>query len=323
MNVIKRKVDVPKDIHHQKMVALKAMGNIMEISISDRQNCGATIVPMSKDEYVLLSTGEVKEFEHHAADRTENLRNLEKTMRSLSDLINVNISPDNVECCRFLTFTFRENMTDAERLYTEFKNFNKRFKRYMAKLGYHYEYIVTIEAQARGAFHLHGIFIFDDKAPYIENKLLADMWLNGFVSVKAIDKHIDDLGRYLTAYLTDLPVENEDIPSGALGGELKEIEADGKSKRVIKGARLKLLPVGIRIYRYSRGVKKPIVVKLPYGEAVDQLTDAGYSKVNEYAVEITDIERDFKSKYIKQTFKKYINPALRSGAEKGKDNEKS
>ncbi len=308
MSIIKRKIDVPDKIDSHMIATLKNMGNIQEISITDSRNHGATICPLSKNNFVVLSTGELKQVQRHALDRTENLRNLEKSMHQLADLINSNITSDNAECCRFLTFTYRENMQNPEQLYNDFKNFNKRFKRYIAKKNYHYEYIVTVEAQGRGAFHLHGIFIFDKKAPFIENKTLADMWGLGFVSIKSIDKSIDNIGKYLTAYLTDLPVdENTSISAEITGGEVKEINDNGESKKIIKGARLKMLPVGIRIYRYSRGIKKPIISKLTYGEAIDYITKQGFTKVNEYAVEISDDERDFKSKYVKQTFKKHIN----------------
>ncbi len=325
MSIIKRKIDVPDKIDTHMIATLKTMGNIQEISVSDSRNHRATIVPLSKDNFVVVSTGEVKQVHHHALDRTENLRNLEKSMHQLADLINSNITSDNVEHCRFITFTYKENMQNPEQLYNDFKNFNKRFKRYMAKLGYHYEYIITVEAQERGAFHLHGIFIFDKKAPFIENKTLADMWGLGFVSIKSIDKNIDNIGKYLTAYLTDLPVnENTSISSDFAGGEVKEINDNGKSKKIIKGARLKMLPVGIRIYRYSRGIKKPIVSKLTYGEAIDYVTRQGFTKVNEYAVEISDVGRDFKSKYVKQTFKKHINTekTLQIGGEKFERNNK-
>lgn len=312
MKTIKRKVEMPQRIDEHRLVSLKSMGNIREVSLSDRMNCQATIKPISKEEYVLLSTGELKQVVHHASDRTENLRNLEKTMRSLSDLINTNLAMENHGCYRFITFTYSENMTDAEKLYNDFKNFNKRFKRYMEKLGHHYEYIISVEAQARGAFHLHGIFIFDKKAPYIDNAKLSEMWGLGFVSVKAIDKNIDDIGRYLTSYLTDLPVDEvEKITSEIAGGDIKEIAMAGKSKRIIKGARLKLLPVGIRIYRYSRGIKKPGKQKMNYGEAVELLKETGFSKVGEYAVEIVDMERDFKTRYIKLTYKKHINASMK------------
>lgn len=316
---MKRKIEVPESIDSQRIVTLKSMGNIREIGISDRHNSAATIRPISREEYILLSTGEVKKVKHHAEDRTGNLRNLEKCMNALADLINANIFPENVHCCRFITLTYRENMKEAERLYHDFSNFNKRLRRHMEKQGHHYEYIVTVEAQARGAFHLHGIFIFSKKAPFIESAVLSDMWGLGFVSVKAVDKNIDDIGRYLTAYLTDLPVDDgKEILPEVVGGDIKEIEEDGSAKHIIKGARLKLLPPGIRIYRYSKGIKKPVIEKMPYCEAMNRIVKDGYTKVNEYAVEIIDTDRDFKTKYIKQTFKKHINTALMSEQRKEK-----
>lgn len=131
MSVIKRKIDVPDTIDLYTTATLKTMGNIQEISLSSNRNNGKTIVPLSKEEFVVVSTGEVKKVQHHALDRTENLRNLEKSMRSLSDLINSNITFDNAEQCRFITFTYKENMRDSKKLYNDFKNFNKRFKRFL------------------------------------------------------------------------------------------------------------------------------------------------------------------------------------------------
>lgn len=317
MTTIKRKIDVPSSIDFRHSVSLKYLGNKREISIFERHSAGTTIMPVSRDEYVLLSTGEVKRFENHAENRTENIRNLEKTMRNLSDLINANISPENSECCRFITLTYKENMVDSERLYLDFRNFNKRFKRYMEQSGHSYEYIVSVEAQGRGAFHLHCIFIFARKAPYIENTLLAEMWGLGFVSIQAMNKNIDDIGKYLTAYLTDLPIDDtSDVEAELAGGKIKEVDTAGKSKRIVKGARLKLIPVGMRIYRYSKGIKKPMAKTLPYGEALQKLYCDGYSKVSEYALEIQDIERDFRTRYIKQTYKKQINNLTQESGEK-------
>lgn len=307
MGTLKRKVDVPKHIDPLHTVTLKSMGNIKEILISDRSNSSPTIFPISKDEFVVVSTGEVKKVEHHAVDRTENIRNLEKTMRALSDLINANISQENLDNCRFITLTYKENMKDPDKLYNDFRNFNKRFKRYINRSGYHYEYIVTLEAQNRGSFHLHGIYIFDSKAPYIENKVLAKMWGLGFVSIKALDKNVDNIGKYLTAYLTDLPIDEDTELLPEIVGNIKESKVGDKNKRIIKGARLKMLPVGIRIYRYSKGINKPVITKLTYNDATDFLSKQGFTKVNEFALEITDTQRDFKSNFIKQTYKKHIN----------------
>ncbi|MEE3333860.1 MAG: hypothetical protein VZR54_06230 [Ruminococcus sp.] len=308
MSIVKRKIDVPDYIDGHQPVTLKSMGNIQKITITNSLNRKATVIPLSKNDYIVVSTGEVKKVEHHAEDRTENLRNLEKSMRALSDLINANISPENAHFCRFITLTYKENIQNPEQLYKDFRNFNKRVKRFMEKQNYHYEYIVTVEAQERGAFHLHCIFIFDKKAPYIDNSKLAEIWGLGFVSVKAIDNNVDNIGKYLTAYLTDLPIDNNaDISTDVIGGTIKDVKNGDKTKRIIKGARLKLLPVGIRLFRYSRGIKKPIVYETTYNEAVKALSDNGYKKVAEYAVEIFDTERNFTNRYIKENYKKFIN----------------
>lgn len=69
---------MPRYIDNSQIVTLTSMGNIKQVSVSSHINKGATIQPLSKEKYVLLSTGEVKQIEHHAKDRTENLRNLQK-----------------------------------------------------------------------------------------------------------------------------------------------------------------------------------------------------------------------------------------------------
>ena len=127
----KEKIECPKYIDNESIVTLKDLGNIKEISIFDRLNSGATIQPISKEEFVLLSTGEIKRFQNHATNRTENFRNLERSMKALQDLINANITPDNIHCCRFVTLTYKKNITTAELLYQNFKNlqFWMKFKR--------------------------------------------------------------------------------------------------------------------------------------------------------------------------------------------------
>lgn len=304
----KQKIECPKYIDNECLVTLKDLGNLREISIFDRLNSGATIKPISKEEFVLLSTGEIKAFKNHATNRTENFRNLERSMKALQDLINANVTPDNIHCCRFITLTYKENMTNAEQLYQDFKNFNKRFKRYIEKLELSYEYIVSIEAQERGAFHLHCIYIFNSSPPFIENSILAQIWGKGFISIKALKGNVDNIGKYLTAYLTDLPIEDETLPLEVAGGKIKEVN----SKRYIKNARLKLLPQGIRIYRYSKGIKKPIKTTTTYENALNTLKNDGFTKTNEFAIEVTDDSRNFKSKYVKHTYKKYIKKRVDS-----------
>lgn len=297
---------MPEYIDPLCLVSVKTMGNIREIGISERQNSKVTIVPLSKEEYVLSSTGEVKKFEHHAVDRTQNLRNLQKTMHQLSDLINANVSVETAPRCLFITLTYRVNQRNTEQVYLDFRNFNKRFKRYIHKQGLRFEYICALEAQQRGSFHLHSIYIFNKKAPFIDSSFLENMWGHGYVSIKSVDSNVDNIGKYFAAYLTDLPDEDENISTELLGGNIKEVLSSGANKRIIKGARLKLIPAGTRIYRYSRGIKKPVVHITTLENAIKEIEDNNYTKVGEYAVEVQDVERAFTNKYIKLTYKKYV-----------------
>ena len=316
----KKKIEVPSYIDDRRPVILKSMGNIKQISISDRRNAGATIKPISSKEYMIVSTGEIKEVSHHARDRTENLRNLEKTMRNLRDIINTNVTQDNNRRVRFVTLTYRENMQDAQKLYTDFRDFNKRFKRYLQKqYCLTYEYIVCVEAQGRGAFHLHVIVIFSREPPFIENTILANIWRHGFVSIKMLDGNIDNIGAYLTAYLADLDIESGvPLSNDLLKGEIRAVQTEqGESKHVIKGARLKLLPVGLNIYRCSRGIRKPLVEQKSYADALEEITDQGFEKVYESAVRIRDSERNFSSTYVSQIYKQHINTDFRcNGSDK-------
>lgn len=322
----KKKIDIPKYIDKQRPISLKSTGNIKEILISDRINTGATIKPISKENYVVVSTGEIRKVVHHARDRTENIRNLEKTMRNLRDLINSNVTPGNISQVRFITLTYEDNMQDAQKLYTDFKNFNKRFRRYMKQeFNLSYEYIVCVEAQGRGAFHCHMITIFSGVPPFIKNDVLKDIWGNGFVNVKSLNGNIDNMGAYLTAYLADLDIESGvPLTYDLLQGEIREVwTEEGKSKHVIKGARLKLLPAGLNIYRCSKGIKKPYIEKMSYGEALEKIAEADFTKIHESAVKISDTERDFSSVYIRQTYKQHVNPDFWcNGSEQNEKNKK-
>ena len=47
--------------------------------------------------------------------------------------------------------------------------------------------------------------------------------------------------------------------------------------------------------------------KMSYGDALEEISNAGYKKVHESAVKIRDSERDFSSTYISQIYKQHIN----------------
>ena len=133
----------------------------------------------------------------------------------------INANCLNNDVVRWVTLTYKENMQDYKRLYDDFKKFNMRL-RYYFKNTYDdlsYEYIAVPEPQGRGAWHMHVIMIFNKKPPFIDNNtVIYKTWGYGFTSFQAVD-NCDNFGAYLSAYLSDLPV---DVQEGYTNNDIAE-----------------------------------------------------------------------------------------------------
>lgn len=231
--------------------------------------------------YVDKRTGEVKEFQHHA-NRAEDKASVAQSLHKLRDLINSNL--EDPETALWVTLTYRENMTDPARLYEDYRRFWQRFKYYLSKQGHPpAEYIIAAEPQGRGAWHLHCLFLFLDKAPFIPNADMARIWDHGFTKTQSL-RGVGNPGLYLISYLGDMEL-SEAVNTGQFkAGRLAETK--DKSKAVIKGARLKLYPPGFNLYRCSRGVKRPEVCQMTEQEA--QAEVSGMPLTYEKTISITD-----------------------------------
>lgn len=249
-------------------VTVKVCGNVIEVRHSFGGTPAINIEKLNADEYIDLRTGEVKEFQH-AASRAEDKASVAQSLRNLRDIINSSLNAP--ETALWVTLTYRENMRDPQRLYEDFHAFIKRFRRSLHKRGHSpVEYIAAAEPQGRGAWHLHCLFLFPEKAPFIPNAHMAKLWGHGFTKTNSL-KGVDNPGLYLTAYLGDMEL-TEAAMSGTTRGRLGEVEAEDEQgrkvkKAVIKGARLHLYPPGFNLYRCSRGVKRPQVIQMTEWEA--------------------------------------------------------
>lgn len=253
----------------KKLIKYTDMGNIKEFMYMDKLNVsGFPIKKISKNEYMVLDTGEIKEY-NHTENRTENKDNLRKTFKKIRELINTNFTGAKNELA--FTITYAENMKDTEKLYLDFKNFMKRLKYKYPNI----DYINVVEPQGRGAWHCHVLLRFNDlEKIYIPNKEIRELWGNGFVSVKAMNKDVDNLGAYLSAYLGDVELTRDTYKEIRPGVIVKEVEINGKKKKFIKGGRLNLYPTGMNIYRCSRGIKNPSVSYIPYKD-IKRIVGAG------------------------------------------------
>ena len=265
---------------------MKLCGNVIEIRYM-RSIPTAVIEKVNADLYVDKRTGEVKEF-RHTENRSDSKNNVSQSLRKVRDLINANLTEP--EKALWVTLTYAENMRDAKRLYEDFRRFWQRFLYYLDKHEYPpAEYITAAEPQGRGAWHLHCLFLFPEKAPFIPNADMAHIWGHGFTKTKSL-QGIDNPGLYLTAYLGDMEL-SEALRTGNTKGQIAEAEitdAQGKrqKKAIIKGARLRLYPPGFNLYRASRGVKRPEVWQTTEGEAQEMIHGAPLTY--EKTIAITD-----------------------------------
>lgn len=102
------------------------MNHILEVVSLDRiPDISQMITRLSKDQYILNETGEILDYKHNE-HRGQNLASLKRTFKKLRWLINNNFcgAPNEL----FLTLTYKENMTDRERLYRDFDRFLKQLR---------------------------------------------------------------------------------------------------------------------------------------------------------------------------------------------------
>ena len=236
-------------------VTLTTMNHVLEVQHMKKKNRKQTILKLDSDSYVDLSTGEIKDF-NKTINRQQNYNSLRKTFKKLRYLINNNFVGSENEL--HITLTYKENMTDTKRLYSDFEKFIKRLK-YKFKSLSTLDYISVVEPQGRGAWHCHCLIRFNelDKA-YIKSSELQGIWGQGFVKIKSL-KNIDNIGAYLSAYLTDIEY-SEDKVMVAVKEQLDIVEKDveGQSKTIIKGGRLHMYPTGLNIFRKSKGIEYPV-----------------------------------------------------------------
>lgn len=251
---------------------LTRCGNHVTLKSVEYCNTKIYIKKLDKDTYLDLRTGEIKQFQH-GNSRKDAQSTLYQTFQSLRDLINANLSADTADNALWVTLTYAENMTDPKRLYDDFRKFNMRLKYHCQKNGLpRYEYITVVEPQQRGAWHHHLLLIWDSEAPFIANQELAQIWGHGFVKLKKLRKNVSNIGAYLTAYLTDLPIEEAQSDTDLPENDHLLVKTS-KGKKFIKGARLHLYPSGMQIYRHSKGIKQPEITVMPYREARRMLSD--------------------------------------------------
>ena len=227
-----------------KIVKSYVYGNTLEMTTANGQQ-EQTIKVIEGKRYVNLETGEIHEMDTSSSTRLDNLKSTKQTMKKLRRLVAHNFTGGANQF--WITLTYRNHVTETAIVYMDFKAFIRRIRNQFGNV----DYITVIEPQASGRWHLH-VLLKNDSELTIPNNDLAKMWGKGFTKTKRL-RRADKVGNYLIAYLSNLQIGDE--------------SSDKKS--TVKGARLYMYPKGIRIYRTSRGIEKPLEITTTKGELME------------------------------------------------------
>ena len=233
-----------KQIEHGKIVKSYVYGNTLEMTTANGQQ-EQTIKVIEGKRYVNLETGEIHDMDTSNNSRFDNLKSTKQTMKKLRRIIAHNFTGGKNQL--WITLTYRGHVTEPAIVYMDFKAFIRRIRNQFGKV----DYITVIEPQASGRWHLH-VLLKNDSELTIPNNDLAKMWGKGFTKTKRL-RRADKVGNYLIAYLSNLQIGDK----------------GSQNKAIIKGARLYMYPKGIRIYRTSRGIKKPLEMTTTKGELME------------------------------------------------------
>ena len=269
-------------------VKVTKMNHLVEVQHMEKKNHKAHIKKLDKDRYMEIATGEIKEF-NHSENRQQNYNSLRQTFKKLRYLINNNFTGKGNEL--HITLTYKANMTDTKVLYKDFQNFIDRV-RYRYKKETTIDYLTVVEPQGRGAWHMHLLMRFNelDKV-YIKNSDLRALWGQGFVKIKSL-KDVDNIGAYLSAYLADVELTEENTLKAIQEGQEVAIKVvDGQEKKFIKGGRLHMYPSGMNLYRKSKGIIEPERIDMPF----NQVKKIVGSAEPHYSKKITIEDGDFKN----------------------------
>lgn len=200
-------------IHPDNLVTVTIMKDIHEVQYLQKSNRQNNILKIDSERYVIKSTGEIKYYEH-TTTRNQSENSLKQTMKKLRYLINENFSGRKNEIWATLTFRDTKIAKQPKSIYKEFNKFIKRLNyKYKERL----DYIAILEPHGVNSkyisewhgFHLHLLLKSNSANLYIPCQEFEQIWGLGLCRIERL-KNIDNIGAYLSAYLTNAEFSDND-----------------------------------------------------------------------------------------------------------------
>lgn len=221
-----------------------------------------------KGMYINTVTNEYIKAKEHI-NRGENFRLLKKSADNLYKLIHANFYKNIGYHC---VLTYRNPPQNTDELYRDFKIFWQKIRYYYPDMGY----ISVLEPTQKGVWHIH-LLLKNVKGSntFVSFFKIKQCWISGYCYVSKMRENVD-YGQYFR----------------------KKIRFDN--------GLLNLYQPGVRYFRHSRNIKKPITFTVNKTEVMDKLVSkGGYKLLNQYSLSITKLDNDGEVTLNKIFYQKY------------------
>ena len=221
-----------------------------------------------KGMYINTVTNEYIKAKEHI-NRGENFRLLKKSADNLYKLIHANFYKNIGYHC---VLTYRNPPQNTNELYRDFKIFWQKIRYYYPDMGY----ISVLEPTQKGVWHIH-LLLKNVKGSntFVSFFKIKQCWISGYCYISKMRENVD-YGQYFR----------------------KKIRFDN--------GLLNLYQPGVRYFRHSRNIKKPITFTVNKTEVMDKLVSkGGYKLLNQYSLSITKFDNDGEVTLNKIFYQKY------------------
>lgn len=228
------------------------------------------IKKLNKYEYVIVDTGEIKEYQMKDI-KDEN--GLKRSMKRLNQTLRNNFAGAENEL--FITLTTKRDVTDIKQIKMMFQQWWDKMKKEYDDLEFASIYEKHID---RDSWHIHTIIkAIEHKRLFVSNNFIEEVWGYGFTK---------------TSRIVNILTPNDIKEDYRMVYRNKITERFGIDKVInymCKTETKEQIPVGIRCYDTSRGIKKPKPEIIRYDECRQQMGEK-YKLKNEYTSLIRDAD---------------------------------
>ena len=268
-----------------KVIKYDASGDIEIQDTLNKSNTFSNVKKISKHEYVVLDTGEIR---YYKSGTNKSQNDLRRSMKKLNQILRNNFTGAGNEL--YITLTTERDVTNIREIKEKFQQWWSIMKGEFKDL----EFVAVYEKHTdRDSWHIHTMIkAKEHKRLYIANNFIEEIWRYGFAKTNRIIN---------TPTFNDI---REDYRMVYRNKITERFGIDKVINYMCKTETKKEIPTGERCYDTSKGIKRPETESIRYDETRNQMGQ-DYKLATQYTSIIRNAETDaILNKVKRETWKK-------------------